>query len=324
MSLIDIISYDCSDSKEIKNIYDEFPNEWKNKPFLRNILENTLDVKNMSEDDLLSCVDIYNFLCVDSEVFLRELLFKIKDMESIFTQIKVNDDECDDENDVWVCNHYQLNILMNNFFKTKTYLASDICKTKIMSKYLKSNNIRMLEYLENLDSYNSCCGINEALECGSKIETLEWLKENGYCFYSDTFNIAIKICNFEYMKWLKDNKCEFLTHVLNYRGNSLNIAIETGNLDVIRWVYENGCNFTCSNFEIAAKNGNLNIMKWLKENGCKMSDYTFKYALMNGSLDNVMWLIENECKIYLDSVAYARKKYDAVIAKRIEDEYNKQ
>ena len=97
-------------------------------------------------------------------------------------------------------------------------------------------------------------------------------------------------CNFEGLKWAKENNYPWDTWTC------ANVAAK-GNLEILKWLREYECPWDKLTGYYAAKSGHLDIIKWARENGGEWDEETFNNANNGGHLDVIIWLLENGCPI---------------------------
>lgn len=100
--------------------------------------------------------------------------------------------------------------------------------------------------------------INNAAN-GGHLHVLQWLKNEGYIWNSQTF------CN----------------------------AARGGHLHILKMLKDDNCPYDSWTFAFAAERGDIKILEWLKEINCPMPENILRYASQAGRLDALKWLIEN-------------------------------
>ena len=90
-----------------------------------------------------------------------------------------------------------------------------------------------------------------------------------------------------------------------YTENEFDIAAEHGCIRVMKWLRYINCPWNECTFEEAAKHGNLELVKWLHSVGCPWGR-TFYFAV--GNLEMMKWLHSAGCPWYVSSAIYDLKR----------------
>lgn len=98
------------------------------------------------------------------------------------------------------------------------------------------------------------------------LETLKWLRENGYGYSFSSITYAAKGGHLEVLQWLKDN--DYPLYGSQWEGSLCVGAAGNGHLEVLQWLKENNCHWNLATTACAAGNGQLETLQWLVENGC--------------------------------------------------------
>lgn len=117
---------------------------------------------------------------------------------------------------------------------------------------------------------------------------LEWLKENGCTWNSDTCEGAEIEGNFEVLKFMRARgyPCNFKT------GQAV---AQMGNIELLKWLHENGAELNEETCTQAAAFGQLETLKWLRAltPPCPWNAMTSMFA--KGHPDIHKWVRENSC-----------------------------
>ena len=92
------------------------------------------------------------------------------------------------------------------------------------------------------------------------------------------------------LQWLRESGC-------NWDSETTQCALERGNLEILKWATENGCPIRSTASETASRYGNLHILKWLYDSGyIKLNIECMKSAIRGGHWEIIHWLIGNGIK----------------------------
>jgi len=125
---------------------------------------------------------------------------------------------------------------------------------------------------------------------GGQVETMKWLKENGFELVESLClcSAAARGGHLEALKWLRENECLVSAATCT--------AAATGNhLEALKWLSEIGCQGNEETFRHAAGVGNIEMLKWLKETGCEWDHFAISEAALVGNIEVMKWLRENGC-----------------------------
>lgn len=138
------------------------------------------------------------------------------------------------------------------------------------------------------DTYDKACVTCAAAE-GGQIETLEWLRNNGFEWENLTCSGAAKGGHLDVLKWLRSEGCPWNNDVYMQ-------AAKNGYIDIVKWAYANGLTSESSNLcEYAAREGNLEMLQWARENGFEWGRYTMWWGALYNHLPILKWAYANGC-----------------------------
>ncbi len=246
-------------------------------------------------------LDIFNKMCLITDK--RQLLRTCKKYNLLTKEIFIE---------------YASNYVIKDFDKITKYCVEkftlELCYDgyfeMIPEHYIISGNkllIKSLSYFGIVILLELCKmkGFNMNTVCeyaalNGHLSVLQWARENGCEWNSNTCAFAAKNGHLSVLQWSHKNGCE-------WNSNTCAFAAKNGHLPVLQWACANGCkwdNWTCA---YAALNGHLSVLQWVRANGCKWDNWTCAYAARNGHLSVLQWARANGCSWDNKTYAYAKK-----------------
>lgn len=171
----------------------------------------------------------------------------------------------------------------------------------------RSGQLEVLKWClaEGVQEYVDVGDLCDNAASGGHLDTLKWLRANGYRWCSTTCSYAAANGHLEVLKWLRAQQpaCEWDHTVCTY-------AAGNGNLDVLVWARENGCEWNSRTLTEAVRKGRLEIVKWLLSNGCvyqEVVDNICELAITGDHLELLVWALSVGLKISPGACEWARK-----------------
>ncbi len=128
-----------------------------------------------------------------------------------------------------------------------------------------------------------------ALLCPQPLESLAWLRANGYPWGPHTCAVAAAGGQLAVLRWLRDGGWPYEPGC-PWDSETCNWAAGGGHFELLRWAQINGCPWTEKTFAIAARGGNLEMLQWMRANGCPWSVNACVSAAEGGHLRCLKWL----------------------------------
>jgi hypothetical protein len=119
-----------------------------------------------------------------------------------------------------------------------------------------------------------------------RLETLEWLQNQGY--YSNEWTCANAAAggHVKVLKWLHAEECE-------WDWQTCAEAAGAGHLKVLKWLRSKDCPWCPLTCAYAAMNGHLHILKWAHKNGCYRDHHTCIFAFEKGQWECFHWAVDH-------------------------------
>lgn len=216
----------------------------------------------------------------------------------------------------------------------------------IMIEAINRGNIEVVKWMVENKRYVDDCPLFHAAKCGKleilkcfgsidcdksyryiwavavesgKIETIIWLKENGWEWNKDIAYYATCSNNLEILKWSFNQGLPISKKIL------VQSAAEHGSLEMLKYLVERECKVGLWSIVEAAKRGHLEVvkflipllkpgyvdegdvcafaaqrnkyevLKWLKENGWKWDYRVYEYAERFRYKDILQYCVDNNC-----------------------------
>ncbi len=161
-------------------------------------------------------------------------------------------------------------------------------------------NIELLTYFHH--NYTHCRFFAQTFNCaarGGHLESLKWLRSNGYGWDDDVCTIAATHKNLGLLKWLHAEGCP-------WDEDTCMAAAEYGNFKVLKWARGNGCKWDKKRISyVIATSGHVKMMKWARSQGCWWDEEKCSWAACAGKLEMLQWLRANGCPWDGDTLWYA-------------------
>jgi len=181
------------------------------------------------------------------------------------------------------------NIKIIKWFLKKNIDIDDLCFHKACEKgdfdiikILKKNNIH--------GDYNSESCYSAVK--GNNLELLEYLINEGYKFYINSYIEAAKNGNIKILKCLLNIAQYDLSYPL-FDANVTAEAAKYRNLNTLKWLRKNRCEWDCLTSYFLFKNNKIKILKWSLEKGCPIYESLYESLYKTNIID----IERNKCNI---------------------------
>ena len=213
----------------------------------------------------------------------------------------------------------------NTFWRTAVYAALQNEQMEVLEWLHKNNridindgdliafatlsgNIDVLIWLQNryLINWNWDLAMHRAIEIGN-LNVIKYIDK--YVEISALHcESAVEFGDFEIIKWLYENQCEWNFH---YSSTIIESAVKKGNLSVLQWLIEKKCPIPTLITFYAVEGRNLQLIEWLDS---FVVDLKWTYtklcstAVATSSWDITKWLFAKNCLVEKGTLVKATKK----------------
>jgi hypothetical protein len=307
--------------------------EVPDKPFVRQVLEGTLDLEDLTPEQLCQAIETSIYFTLKTRKLCRELLWKIGAKLGVFEQWFINQSK----GHVWALDNdwelgekfpvvvkAELTRLFGKAVKRDQLLKLGIrCLGRSCEKLMAAGNLRLLKWAHEewkkgapkrpFWTRESC---SQAAEEGN-LACLNYAHEQGAPWEADTCFRAAKGGHLKCLKYLHEQGCPLGENIaditvrnghlicLKYlikqgRGINHHYALSTaaykGHLEVLKYLYKQGYK---DNFQIsmiyAAENGHLACLKYLLKQGFPRNENVCSAAARGGHIACLRFLHEQGC-----------------------------
>ena len=350
MNLIEIINDSCIGKFDIELL----PDYIKNNKFTSQIINNTINFKELTGDELLSCVRVYNYLCIINPEFVDELLWKTRHRKDIFKvlvpdikplnlkgnrkRVPKNKNFYEQQNLTPVNNHIE--DLLLGCYNNNIFLPVQVYKDKYIQRCIQYDKIRMLEDINpfNITRKLSNEYVYTAVQSNNtKILKLLINKGCSYCKQKIIYKAIEYGCDLELIQILKNDKC-----VLEI-DRTFNKAVEKCNLETLKWLINNGCVCEDNVYYHAIKKCDIQTLNWMttiknifetNSNGNNSdSEMDEQISLFNIAIENyrdieiLQWLVDkgfdyDDKSFYFSIVSYKQETTNWLIERGCKGDNN--
>lgn len=287
--------------------------EVPNKPFIKELLDNTVSFDSLPVDDLVKCIETCVYFSLETKTIIEELLWKIGEHKDIFQEWFVADNI---EEETWIFNP-KLSFIRNELIRVVNSSFNSARLTQLGIRWIKPDcnniaaggNLRLLkwahEHKSSWDIYICYSAAeNGHLDClkyaheqgcpwdrfvcdraayHGQLECLKYAHEHGCPWDTLVYIEAIKGGHVDCVKYAHEQGCP-------WSGLISSIAAGYGQLECLKYAHEHGCGWNISAWNNAAEYGHLDCLKYLYEHGCSWDDTVIDSALKGGYSDCIKYI----------------------------------